>query len=106
MHINYFIIEDHIECLFDEQGKDYRGKQNITESGRTCQMWSSNTPHSHTNNALDVENYCRNPDGEPKPWCYTTDPDMRWELCDIPLCCKYWLYTVICRYVISIGCTL
>ena len=32
-------------------------------------------------------NFCRNPDGEPKgPWCYTTDPDERWEYCDIPGC--------------------
>ena len=28
-------------------------------------------------------NYCRNPDGEPTAWCYTTDPASRWELCDV-----------------------
>ena len=21
-----------------------------------------------------------------KPWCYTEDPDKRWEYCDIPMC--------------------
>jgi len=26
-------------------------------------------------------NYCRNPDGQPSIWCYTTDADSRWELC-------------------------
>ena len=35
-------------------------------------------------------NYCRNPDAnsmsEDKPWCYTMDPNTRWELCPIPMC--------------------
>ena len=83
-----FIIEDYVECIFDERGQNYRGKQNITQSGRTCQMWTSQTPHSHTRSGEG--NYCRNPDGETKPWCYTTDPDVRFEFCDIPLCGKYF----------------
>lgn len=33
-----------------------------------------------------VENYCRNPDGESAPWCYTTDSEVRWEHCRIPSC--------------------
>ena len=28
----------------------------------------------------------RNPDGDSGPWCYTTDPDKRWEYCDVPVC--------------------
>lgn len=28
----------------------------------------------------------RNPDNEPGVWCYTTDIDRRWELCDVPTC--------------------
>ena len=32
------------------------------------------------------ENYCRNPDGERMPWCYTTDPEKRWEDCPVPRC--------------------
>lgn len=32
------------------------------------------------------ENYCRNIDGERRPWCYTTDPNRRWEICDVPDC--------------------
>lgn len=31
-------------------------------------------------------NYCRNPDNERMPWCYTTDPDVRWEYCKVPSC--------------------
>lgn len=32
------------------------------------------------------DNYCRNPDGRHRPWCYTTDPDTLWEYCDIKVC--------------------
>lgn len=31
-------------------------------------------------------NYCRNPDGELRPWCFTTSPAKRWEYCNIPRC--------------------
>lgn len=31
-------------------------------------------------------NYCRNPDNERRPWCYTTDPDTRWEYCNVTRC--------------------
>lgn len=32
------------------------------------------------------DNYCRNPDGSERPWCYTTDPDIEREFCDLPSC--------------------
>lgn len=32
------------------------------------------------------DNYCRNPDGSERPWCYTTDPQVEREFCDIPSC--------------------
>ncbi|XP_073667451.1 apolipoprotein(a)-like isoform X3 [Paramisgurnus dabryanus] len=80
--------EDCMHCT----GEDYRGKISITESGYTCQRWDSQTPHKH-DFVLSIlpgkhleENYCRNPDGQPRPWCYTTDPSKRWEYCSIPRC--------------------
>ena len=34
-----------------------------------------------------AENFCRNPDREAGgPWCYTTDPDVRWEYCPVQSC--------------------
>ncbi|CAG2246886.1 unnamed protein product [Mytilus edulis] len=31
-------------------------------------------------------NYCRDPDNTGAPWCYTTDPDERWDYCPVPKC--------------------
>ena len=31
-------------------------------------------------------NFCRNPDGDRTPWCYTTDPQTRWEYCNLAKC--------------------
>lgn len=33
-----------------------------------------------------TDNYCRNPDGSERPWCYTTDPNIEREFCDLPSC--------------------
>ncbi|KAI8428823.1 hypothetical protein MSG28_007482 [Choristoneura fumiferana] len=74
-------------------GRYYQGTMNVTESGRACQAWESQSPHQHTRPPLvfpevqNSTNYCRNAGGEERqPWCYTMDPQVRWELCDIPLC--------------------
>ena len=85
-----------LECRHDVAGRDYRGTTASTVSGRTCQRWDSQSPHQHTFNDLDAfpdsstdeaANYCRNPDGTPNgPWCYTTDPQERWEQCAIDFC--------------------
>ncbi|XP_077997315.1 uncharacterized protein LOC144450544 [Glandiceps talaboti] len=79
------------ECYTMENGEDYRGHVNITASGRMCQKWSEQSPHMHSNTVLDVStyvglglgdhNYCRNPNGDKDPWCYTTDPEVRKEFC-------------------------
>lgn len=74
-------------------GRYYQGTVNVTESGKACQAWESQYPHQHTRPPLvfpevqNSSNYCRNAGGEEQgPWCYTMDPEVRWELCDIPLC--------------------
>jgi len=76
-------------------GTNYRGCQNKTINGKDCQKWKDQKPHEHNRTpetnpykGLDGEhNYCRNPDGEPNIWCYTTHPDVRWEFCN-PIECK------------------
>ncbi|KAM7368395.1 hypothetical protein PAMP_014617 [Pampus punctatissimus] len=79
------------ECIYCS-GEKYRGKTSTTESGFTCQRWDSQKPHNHgyIPSALPEkyleENYCRNPDGDPRPWCFTTSPSKRWDFCSIPRC--------------------
>ncbi|KAG2468018.1 PLMN protein, partial [Polypterus senegalus] len=74
------------ECKTNN-GVDYRGTMSKTASGKTCQPWASTTPHKpNLPDKYLEENYCRNPDGEPRPWCFTTNPNKRWELCALPRC--------------------
>lgn len=82
-----FIVFVEEECKRSSSGYDYTGNVSITQSGRTCQTWNSQTPHPHPHTSLP-ENYCRNPDGELTPWCYTSDPNKRFELCNISDCGK------------------
>ncbi|XP_019628635.1 PREDICTED: plasminogen-like [Branchiostoma belcheri] len=72
-------------------GASYRGTVSVTRTGKTCQRWDRLFPHVHSklfehpSSELE-ENYCRNPDGEPGVWCFTEDPSVRFELCEVPVC--------------------
>ncbi|XP_013420550.1 muscle, skeletal receptor tyrosine protein kinase [Lingula anatina] len=79
-------------CYFGN-GQYYNGTKNITKSGKICQKWSSQLPHTHNRvpevfeELQNAENYCRNPGGEVEhPWCYTVNKTLRWDYCDIPVC--------------------
>ncbi|XP_038667415.1 hepatocyte growth factor-like [Scyliorhinus canicula] len=80
-----------VECMTCN-GETYRGPMDHTESGKECQRWDLQMPHNHRFNperfpdkGLD-DNYCRNPNGRTKPWCYTLDPHTVWEYCAIKEC--------------------
>ena len=53
---------------------------------------ASRYPNQHTRTALNFpelglggHNSCRNPTGEEStPWCYTLQPGVRFEVCDVP----------------------
>ena len=81
-----------IECKTTAKGTEYRGTISKTRSGYVCQRWTSQSPHRHgftperkPGKGLE-SNFCRNPDKEPRPWCYTTSPRKRWDFCSIPDC--------------------
>ncbi|KAL8430920.1 hypothetical protein Efla_007368 [Eimeria flavescens] len=71
-------------CTCEERflGKFYNGCQTRTRLGKTCQAWNVQTPHQHADSFDFEHNYCRNPAGEPYIWCYTTDPAVRFDVCD------------------------
>ena len=92
-----FASAEHPECdetMYGARGAGYRGCQSVTRSGLTCQSWSAQTPHQHAfdedegffsrggESAADAKNHCRNPDGGDSIWCYTTDPNIRFDYCD------------------------
>ncbi|CAG2185610.1 PLG [Mytilus edulis] len=82
------------DCYYRIDGKAfYNGTRSITASGITCQRWDSNFPHipNYWPSGRGNKNYCRNPDENDRPWCYTSDPETRWEYCGIDLCddCYY-----------------
>jgi len=81
----------------EHSARTYRGMMRSTVSGKMCQHWSAQSPHSHnfTDDSMFADgsiqladNFCRNPDPDNKDgaWCYTLDEDTEWELCDVPLC--------------------
>ena len=65
---------------------------NVTQQGIECQRWDSQLPHAHRHTdpstfpdatLRDVANYCRAPNGDYFPWCYTTSATPRWDYCDV-----------------------
>ena len=69
-------------------GSDYIGDVSRTASGKTCQRWDSQYPHSHSRPKWP-HNKCRNPGGsKAKPWCVVADgqPGPKIGFCDVQKC--------------------
>ena len=70
---------------------------NYTNDGVPCQRWDSTTPHADAATYLEdyktflenAHNFCRNPDGDDAPWCFTMDPNVEWAFCNIPRCSTF-----------------
>lgn len=77
---------DPFDCYVDK-GEDYGGLVNMGESGRNCMNWIDQGKYKSTTKGIGGHNYCRNPEGsKEKPWCYTIDPQVKWEYCNVPEC--------------------
>lgn len=88
-------FEPETEC-YSGKGTGYRGMVGTTESGAQCLPWDSallydelhvGTVVASSLRGLGDHAYCRNPDGDKMPWCYTlSDGAISWEYCDVPSC--------------------
>uniref|UniRef100_A0AAR2JSK7 T-plasminogen activator n=1 Tax=Pygocentrus nattereri TaxID=42514 RepID=A0AAR2JSK7_PYGNA len=77
-------------------GASYRGTWSISGSGAECINWNSTSLRGKKFTARKPEavmlglgnhNYCRNPDGDSKPWCYVfKKSQVMWEFCSVPNC--------------------
>ncbi|XP_078621284.1 uncharacterized protein LOC144887759 [Branchiostoma floridae x Branchiostoma japonicum] len=83
--------EQNCACYYlRDRGTSYRGLANRDNS---CQFWTSQYPHPHNHTPQSYpragleRNYCRNPDGKDRPWCYTNNPLIRWMYCEEVFAC-------------------
>ena len=111
MYLGYFIDGPQI-CRSTTLGQEYTGTVAVTRTGKTCQAWLLQTPHSHSYtdpvtfpdaNLIDANNFCRNPNSSPGgPWCFTTDSSTRWEYCDVQFC-QPTLGRILHRQMVDFG---
>ncbi|TSY83944.1 Protein Dok-7 [Bagarius yarrelli] len=86
------------EKCYKESGVQYRGTANTTLSGAPCLPWSSDlmynelsvdTVNDASQRGLGDHAFCRNPDNDKKPWCYTMNNGViSWEYCEVLSCSK------------------
>ena len=74
-------------------GLDYRGTASVTERGFHCKPWILSTQYQHLAETLvhpetsACRSHGKNDNGKlNNQWCYTTDEDTRWDVCDVPDC--------------------
>ncbi|KAL7550718.1 hypothetical protein ACHAWF_013934 [Thalassiosira exigua] len=82
-------VADRSKCGCDAVSlADYRGSIDRTQEDLECARWDGKFGKYNPLNTLAAgltENYCRNPDDDPKgPWCFARDGSLRY--CDIPVC--------------------
>ena len=83
------------ECWQGLAPKQYGGNIHVSDRGRICQSWSSQSPHEHGFTAInfpidgsvaDSLNYCRNAMGKGRPFCLTVDPEIGVDNCANRIC--------------------
>ena len=65
-------------------GNTYRWDDNVPHQKHVIHRIANNFPDT---SLTEAENFCRNPASQMgAPWCYTLDPKVIWESCDVPKC--------------------
>ncbi|XP_077598262.1 hepatocyte growth factor activator serine protease isoform X2 [Stigmatopora nigra] len=88
-------LEPESRC-YEGRGAAYRGLASTAASGAPCLPWDSELLYDELHlgtvrhaalKGLGQHAYCRNPDGDQKPWCYTLSRSaISWEYCAVPPC--------------------
>ncbi|XP_037400282.1 hyaluronan-binding protein 2-like [Pygocentrus nattereri] len=75
---------------YEGDGESYRGFVSETVNDLKCLPWNSHLlPYSDfdDDDGVGPHNYCRNPDGESKPWCFVRyKGKLRWDSCKVKQC--------------------
>ncbi|XP_064629569.1 neurotrypsin-like [Lineus longissimus] len=76
------------EQCFNGKGTDYRGTIFRTDKGSLCERWSDTPTNVVTNpgEGLGWHNFCRNPDGDKAPWCWTDHKSNTFGYCALKEC--------------------
>ncbi|XP_041723033.1 hyaluronan-binding protein 2 isoform X2 [Coregonus clupeaformis] len=79
-----------------DEGESYRGNVSETDDGDECLYWNSHfilkkgvDPFNdfEDDDGLGPHNFCRNPDGDTKPWCFIRrGRALLWDHCDVRKC--------------------
>ncbi|XP_072005389.1 tissue-type plasminogen activator [Engystomops pustulosus] len=87
---------DMMSSCYKGSGQSFRGNYSRTNSGLVCLNWNSQGLDEKLYNAqhkdalqlgIGNHNYCRNPDGDKKPWCYIfMNGKYIWDYCSVPAC--------------------
>uniref|UniRef100_A0A8B9QVT9 Kringle domain-containing protein n=1 Tax=Anas platyrhynchos TaxID=8839 RepID=A0A8B9QVT9_ANAPL len=78
------LTNDYVRNCIIGKGADYKGTISVTKSGIQCQAWNSMIPHEHRS-ARKIT--AETPEGKREGHgVFTTSPETRHEVCDIPLC--------------------
>ncbi|XP_030629118.1 hyaluronan-binding protein 2 [Chanos chanos] len=71
-------------------GETYGGFVSQTEDGDECLFWNSHLiplAEYEGDRGIGPHNYCRNPDGEDRPWCFIKHKGkLRWNHCNVTRC--------------------